>query len=134
MCKHFIGISLLAFLLLPIGAHCVPITYDFQAVGKYLDMYGVPPPVPPELAAASEWDIRGSIIVDNDEGAVSDDPYIRLGRQIVGGSLSVNGFSTGAFDSASFRYYFMDGFAASSRPYDAMFELSFAASDELGPS
>jgi len=124
----------LAFVALPFTANSTPITYNFEAKGNSTGSYGTPPSVPAALGDATSWDIKGSIIVDNDQPAVYDDPRIRLDQQIVGGSLSVNGLSAGNFDNGDFSYYFMDGFEESSLPYDAAFELDFKGHGDFGPS
>jgi len=124
----------LAFIALPFTANAIPVTYDFLAKGDSTGIYGTPPTVPAELGSASTWNIKGSIIVDNELPAVYDDPNIRLDQQIVGGSLSVNGLSAGSFDKGDFSYYFMDGFEESPLPYDASFTLDFKGQGDFGPS
>ena len=129
----------LAFVLtaLPFNGFALPVTYDFQATGWFASVHGSLPQVPSEWVNATEWDVRGTIVVDSDIGPVFADPYILLGQTIVGGSLTINGISLGAFDMdqpSSFRYFFMDGFEESGHPYDVNMALFLNENESVGPA
>lgn len=134
---HHLRALALALTALPFNGFALPVTYDFQATGWYADVYGSLPKVPPEWADATEWDVRGTIIVDSDIGPVFADPYIVLGQTIIGGSLSINGISLGAFDPdrpSTFEYFFMDGFEESEHPYDINMALFLDENESVGPA
>lgn len=122
--RHHLAIASVV-LLSPLQSFAVPITYDFQAVGRYTTSNGITPTVPADWLTASAWDVRGTIVVDSDIASEYDDPYIRLGQSIVGGSVSINGTALGNFNRGSFSYYFMDGFEESDEPYAVNLAVDF---------
>lgn len=123
--KTLVLAATFCFNLSAFNVHAYTVAYDFHATSEFASPHGNVPPLPAEILNATQWDIAGSILFD-------DNTFENEG--IVGGSLSINGISLGDFTGASYREGYSD---EPPEPGDDPDYANFAIwfdSEEFGPS
>jgi hypothetical protein len=126
MRNHSPGVLAFVLVSLSFDTNAYTEIYDFRA-RSFEASGGAVKQLPSVITDSTEWEILGSIIF-SDDGRAFDD------YEMVGGSLSVNGISLGAFESGYYEQsYFDEPPEPGDDPYSASFAINFL-SEDYGPS